>query len=84
MAFGVIDGIIAEPMGGAHHDPTVALASLGATLRQGLTEVMSQAVEARREARYHKYRRIGAFGQLSSTEGATLATIGLSCPSTAH
>ena len=46
LRFGVIDGIVAEPVGGAHRDPPAAIAATGATHRGAFGEL--KASTARR------------------------------------
>ena len=40
MKLGIIDAIVAEPMGGAHRDPKAAVASLGTALEAALDELV--------------------------------------------
>jgi acetyl-CoA carboxylase carboxyl transferase subunit alpha len=61
LELGVADRLIAEPPGGAHRDPAAAAAAVGEAIGQALDELGRQPVAARLEARYAKYRRIGAF-----------------------
>src|SRR3954452_23496286 len=59
---GIIDEIIAEPIGGAHTDPVAAAAAVDAALRKSLAEVTALTSEARLEARYAKFRQMGRLG----------------------
>lgn len=61
LGFGVCDAKILEPMGGAHHDPTLTIERVQAQLQQGLTELLPLTAEERILQRYEKYRTIGAF-----------------------
>ncbi len=57
--FGIIDEIIAEPVGGAHRDPTAAIAATGEAVAEamaGLAEL--EAAELRRQRR-EKFLTIG-------------------------
>ena len=58
---GVIDGIIAEPPGGAHHDHRAAAISLKAAVVGALKELGSLSVEALLQQRYDKFRAYGKF-----------------------
>ena len=58
-ALGVIDRIVPEPLGGAHRDPTAAIASLGDALWEELTALDGQAPAAVRAARRAKFLKIG-------------------------
>ena len=59
--FGVIDGIIPEPGGGAHADPEQAAESLRKTLREALAELSGQEPQRLIDERYEKFRRMGSF-----------------------
>jgi acetyl-CoA carboxylase carboxyl transferase subunit alpha len=61
LRLGVIDGIVAEPVGGAHRDWDAAGASLRAALRERLAELKGKSREALITERYEKFRRIGEF-----------------------
>ena len=55
LTLGVIDGIVDEPLGGAHRDITVAISSLGDMMAKQLDELSSltgQDVKADRRAKY--------------------------------
>jgi acetyl-CoA carboxylase carboxyl transferase subunit alpha len=54
----VIDGIIAEPLGGAHRDPAAAIAAAGEQIATALTELAASNVN-HREARRDKFLAIG-------------------------
>jgi len=59
--FGLIDGIISEPEGGAQNDYDAAAASVKETLRAALTELSSSTTEALIDERYRKFRGMGNF-----------------------
>ncbi len=61
LRFGVIDGIIAEPPGGAHTDHAAAAHALRESLVQQLRELDASPVERLVRERAERYRRIGAF-----------------------
>ena len=61
LAFGIIDGMIEEPLGGAHQDPQLIGERILATLEQGLMELKSLTPDALIQARYEKFRKMGAF-----------------------
>jgi acetyl-CoA carboxylase carboxyl transferase subunit alpha len=54
----VIDGIIAEPLGGAHRDPAAAIAAAGEQIATALAELAASNVN-HREARRDKFLAIG-------------------------
>jgi len=59
--FGVIDGIIAEPGGGAQADPEQAAESLRNTLRGALAELCGLDSRTLIDQRYEKFRNMGSF-----------------------
>jgi acetyl-CoA carboxylase carboxyl transferase subunit alpha len=61
-AFGLIDSIVPEPLGGAHNDYDAASALVDQALSTALGDLASMSVDARLAARYEKFRRMGAEG----------------------
>lgn len=55
----VIDGIIPEPMGGAHRAPETTIASVGDTIERALHELSSMGGEALRRQRREKFLAMG-------------------------
>jgi acetyl-CoA carboxylase carboxyl transferase subunit alpha len=60
--FGVIDEIVAEPVGGAHTDHERAAALLDTALMRALAEVWAMEPSERLDARYQKFRVMGNIG----------------------
>ncbi|MDP2943333.1 MAG: acetyl-CoA carboxylase carboxyltransferase subunit alpha [Candidatus Omnitrophota bacterium] len=58
---GLIDEIIVEPLGGAHRDPQAMAQTIKASAMKYLKELSAIAPDKLIEARYGKYRKIGAF-----------------------
>ncbi len=58
---GIIDGIIPEPAGGAHHDHETAAASLKEGILAALAELDSKPVEQLLDQRYEKFRDLGKY-----------------------
>jgi len=56
---GVIDTIVPEPLGGAHRDPSVAIASLGDAIDGALGELGNQGPAELRRGRREKFLAIG-------------------------
>lgn len=56
--FGVIDGIIPEPAGGAHNDYDFAAGKVRDIIERDLNELMALPVDELRERRYRKFRNI--------------------------
>jgi acetyl-CoA carboxylase carboxyl transferase subunit alpha len=59
----IIDGIVPEPLGGAHQDPDQAAALVDQALQQALQDVRGLSIDARLAHRYDKFRHIGALGE---------------------
>jgi acetyl-CoA carboxylase carboxyl transferase subunit alpha len=59
--FGVIDGIIPEPGGGAQADPEQAAEALRLTLHSALAELSGLDSRTLIDERYEKFRRMGSF-----------------------
>ncbi len=58
----LIDGIVPEPLGGAHQDQNAAIESLRAVVTRQLDELTAIPVEELLRQRYAKFRRMGEFG----------------------
>ena len=57
--FGVIDGIVTEPVGGAHRDPAAAIAALGDAIERSLADLEALDAAALRAARRQKFLAMG-------------------------
>ncbi|HLH04347.1 MAG TPA: acetyl-CoA carboxylase carboxyltransferase subunit alpha [Bryobacteraceae bacterium] len=57
----LIDGIIAEPEGGAHIDPEATLATVREQLRSALAELSGTSAQQLIDERYDKFRAMGNF-----------------------
>jgi len=60
-ANGLIDGIVKEPIGGAHAAPEEMAQTLKQQIKQSLSELMGMDPDARIEARIEKYARMGEY-----------------------
>ncbi|MQW85506.1 acetyl-CoA carboxylase carboxyltransferase subunit alpha [Sinorhizobium saheli] len=58
-ALGVIDGIIPEPVGGAHRDPEAVISRTGTVIADALKELSARNGEELRADRRQKYLNIG-------------------------
>ncbi|WP_368517348.1 acetyl-CoA carboxylase carboxyltransferase subunit alpha [Rhizobium sp.] len=58
-SLGVIDGIISEPVGGAHRDPNAVISAAGETIANALAELSSRSGEQLRSDRRQKFLDIG-------------------------
>jgi acetyl-CoA carboxylase carboxyl transferase subunit alpha len=57
----VIDGVIEEPLGGAHTDPEAACRAVGDKLEGALRELAAVPQDRLLDERYRKFRALGAF-----------------------
>ena len=57
--FGIIDGVIPEPLGGAHRDPPAAVAATGHAISDGLKSLHGLSPDELRNARAEKFLAIG-------------------------
>src|SRR5436190_23947496 len=66
----VVDEIVPEPEGGAHHDYDIAAASLGSSLRRNLEGLIGTPTDELLKTRYKKFRALGNFAENKSTASA--------------
>ena len=60
-SFGIIDGIVKEPLGGAHRDLKQASINLKTAVLKEFKKIDKFEIENLLEKRYNKYRKIGEF-----------------------
>ncbi|MEZ0276804.1 MAG: carboxyl transferase domain-containing protein, partial [Roseimicrobium sp.] len=58
---GIVDGIVPEPVGGAHHDHLAAASSLKDAILSALDEISDLPMETLLQQRYEKFRAFGQF-----------------------
>jgi acetyl-CoA carboxylase carboxyl transferase subunit alpha len=58
---GLVDGVVPEPMGGAHQDQSAAVFNLRNAITRNLDELVKLPVDEMLEARYAKFRKVGEF-----------------------
>jgi acetyl-CoA carboxylase carboxyl transferase subunit alpha len=58
LQFGIIEGIIPEPQGGAHNDFDLMAQNIKTVLETDLQDLMQLPVEELLEKRYHKFRKM--------------------------
>ena len=61
LRLGVIDGIVEEPVGGAHRDWDATAATLRGVLRNALADLRTKSPDAVVAERHEKFRRMGVF-----------------------
>jgi acetyl-CoA carboxylase carboxyl transferase subunit alpha len=63
---GVVDEVIAEPMGGAHYNPEQAAAALKTAVAKHLGELRGIELPQLLDSRYERYRKLGVFEEIGS------------------
>ncbi len=69
---GLVDGIVPEPLGGAHRDYATACANIARSLRQELEDISHRPPEQLLASRREKYRRMGEVDE--TVQSGTLVT----------
>ena len=59
----IIDGIVKEPLGGAHNDYEMIGKNLQETILKAINELKNETPSKLKEERYNKFRRMGVFCQ---------------------
>ncbi|MGD9580124.1 MAG: acetyl-CoA carboxylase carboxyltransferase subunit alpha [Vampirovibrionia bacterium] len=57
----IVDGVIKEPLGGAHNDPECMARSMKNTIKHSLNELDKLSKEELKKNRYNKFRKMGEF-----------------------
>jgi acetyl-CoA carboxylase carboxyl transferase subunit alpha len=60
LQFGIVDQVIAEPLGGAHRDPAGVIGAVLSAVDDALTALTPVPADQLRDRRYAKFRRIGS------------------------
>ncbi|NND08260.1 MAG: acetyl-CoA carboxylase carboxyltransferase subunit alpha [Saprospiraceae bacterium] len=68
LEFGLIDGIVKEPLGGAHTDPEAMAATLKKHLKQTISKLKKIEIEELIDMRIKKFRNMGKFQETSDQE----------------
>ena len=63
MPLGIVDAMIDEPLGGAHHDPDQVYKSVKKYILSQWKILKKIPVDSLLEERYQKFRKIGKFAQ---------------------
>ncbi|SEA20103.1 acetyl-CoA carboxylase carboxyl transferase subunit alpha [Arachidicoccus rhizosphaerae] len=64
--FGLVDGVISEPVGGAHWDYDLAAATLKDTIKKSLAELKKVSAEKRISQRIAKFEKMGNFEEVKA------------------
>jgi acetyl-CoA carboxylase carboxyl transferase subunit alpha len=66
LGMGIVDGIIPEPVGGAHSNWDLAAVTLRDTLIQAVATLEAQDPATRRASRWERYESIGSWQKVDS------------------
>lgn len=66
--FGIVDQVIAEPLGGVHKDKATAAKNVKKAIIENIKKFQDMPVEDMLEERYEKFRKIGQFRDMSDEE----------------
>jgi len=61
--FGLVDGVLPEPLGGAHRDPSLIYATVTETISAAITALKEIPMKKLLEQRYEKFRGMGVFSE---------------------
>jgi acetyl-CoA carboxylase carboxyl transferase subunit alpha len=64
----LIDDVVKEPLGGAHHDPEMAAEAVKAAVKKYWKELQGFEKSSLIEARYGKFRSIGAYEEMTTSQ----------------
>jgi acetyl-CoA carboxylase carboxyl transferase subunit alpha len=76
LGLGLIDRVVPEPAGGAHLDHDGAASRLDDVLVESLAQVKDQPIEELINRRYEKFRRMGAFEEVTADALRSLSNAG--------
>ena len=68
LEMGIIDEVVPEPLGGAHHDPEKTAATLKESLLRQLKTLQKLPKEKLLEGRYEKFRKMGQYETAEENE----------------
>jgi acetyl-CoA carboxylase carboxyl transferase subunit alpha len=68
---GIIDEVVPEPLGGAHHDPSEAAVFLKKSLARHFGELSEMSTDNLLQARYDRYRILGPYEEIGTAAPAT-------------
>ena len=62
---GLVDSVVAEPLGGAHRDPATMMQTLRKALQEALAEAQRKPIEALIETRFERLMAYGKFKEIA-------------------
>ena len=70
LELGVVEKVIPEPRGGAHHNPEAAAVTVGEAIAEALTELAPVSPEQRRRMRRRRFQALGDWSDPEMPPGA--------------
>ena len=67
-SLGVVDEIVAEPLGGAHNDPAQAAGALKYALQKHLNDLRALTLDQIVESRYERFRHLGVYEEAGAVK----------------
>jgi acetyl-CoA carboxylase carboxyl transferase subunit alpha len=80
LELGVIDRVLEEPRGGAHHNPEAAAATVGSAIRDALAERAPISPEQRRRARRRRFQSLGEWSDPEAPPSSPALLGGFTAP----
>lgn len=68
LKMGIVDGVIKEPLGGAHRDPKSTAGKIDEILKKTLGDLLSKPVDELVALRYERVRQFGVFSDRQESE----------------
>jgi acetyl-CoA carboxylase carboxyl transferase subunit alpha len=65
---GIIDRIVPEPLGGAHHDPESAFSAVGRAIASALEELEPLSTQELLDQRFAKFDAMGVYEQVDASD----------------
>ena len=67
LSLGIVDGIVPEPLGGAHRDPKAASDNLAKWILAQLADLKGKSGDELTDGRYERFRKLGAYTEQAVT-----------------
>lgn len=67
LSLDVVDRVVSEPLGGAHHDPQHAMQMVGEVLAEELDQLAQFSAEQLLDQRYERFRTLGRFAETNES-----------------
>lgn len=68
LEYGIVDHIVSEPLGGAHHNPEIMFANVKNYVVQQIQRLKTIPITQLLDNRYTKYRKMGRFQEVATSD----------------